>query len=95
MNNRRKFAADKEAILMALDQLSQTMEVMGQVVSRLRRSVEQAHIAEQTILSSSELSNQGYPRSHSSLSNVVPHKPRTEEKQYSNDEVATQSIVIH
>lgn len=51
MSNRGKFAADKEAILMALDQLSQTMEVMAKVVSRLKRSVEQAHLSEQTQLS--------------------------------------------
>ncbi|MGQ9425404.1 hypothetical protein ACXYTJ_07040 [Gilvimarinus sp. F26214L] len=37
-----KTEADREAVLMALDQLSQTMEVMSQVVSRLKRSVEQA-----------------------------------------------------
>lgn len=46
MTDRRKFAADKEAILTALDQLSQTMDVMGQVIARLKRSVEQAQISE-------------------------------------------------
>lgn len=37
-----KTDADKEAVLLTLDQLSQTMDVMRQVVSRLKRSVEEA-----------------------------------------------------
>jgi hypothetical protein len=36
-----KAEAEKEAVLLALDQLSQTMEVMRQVVGRLKRSIEQ------------------------------------------------------
>lgn len=31
---------DKEAVLLTLDQLSQTMDVMRQVVRRLKRSIE-------------------------------------------------------
>ncbi|MEX1033534.1 MAG: hypothetical protein WDZ30_09250 [Cellvibrionaceae bacterium] len=41
-----KTEADKEAVLLALDQLSQTMDVMRQVVARLKRSVEQAEAAQ-------------------------------------------------
>lgn len=37
-----KADTDREAVLLTLDQLSQTMEVMHQVVSRLKRSVELA-----------------------------------------------------
>lgn len=37
-----KANTDREAVLLTLDQLSQTMEVMHQVVSRLKRSVELA-----------------------------------------------------
>ncbi len=40
-------SSDKEAILIALDQLSQTMDVMSQVVARLKRTVEQAQFSEQ------------------------------------------------
>jgi hypothetical protein len=36
-----KAEAEKEAVLLALDQLSQTMDVMRQVVGRLRRNIEQ------------------------------------------------------
>ena len=46
MDNRNKMAANKEAILVALDQLSQTMDVMNQVINRLKRTVEQAHIGD-------------------------------------------------
>ena len=47
MSDKNKSDADKQAIDMALDQLNQTMEVMQQIVRRLRRSVEQAnqHVA--------------------------------------------------
>jgi hypothetical protein len=37
-----KAEAEKEAVLLALDQLSQTMDVMRQVVGRLKRSIESA-----------------------------------------------------
>ncbi|MCW8196182.1 hypothetical protein F6455_15420 [Proteobacteria bacterium 005FR1] len=36
-----KAEADKEAVLLALDQLSQTMDVMRKVVGRLKRSIEE------------------------------------------------------
>ena len=42
----RRVSADKEAILVALDQLSQTMEVMAQVINRLKRTVQQAQLHE-------------------------------------------------
>lgn len=37
-----KADTDRETVLLTLDQLSQTMDVMRQVVSRLKRSVELA-----------------------------------------------------
>lgn len=39
-----KTEADKEAVLVALDQLSQTMDVMRQVVGRLKHSIESAQL---------------------------------------------------
>ena len=47
MSNNTGNNDNKEAILIALDQLSQTMEVMSQVVARLKRTVEQAHFSQQ------------------------------------------------
>jgi regulator of replication initiation timing len=46
-----KAEADKEAVLLALDQLSQTMDVMRKVVGRLKRSIEETS-AEQLSTSS-------------------------------------------
>lgn len=43
MSDKIKSDADKQAIAMALDQLSQTMEVMQQILHRLKRSVDQAN----------------------------------------------------
>ena len=43
MSNITKTEADREAIVSALDQLIQTMDVMQQIVRRLRRSVDQAN----------------------------------------------------
>ena len=39
-NKRKDNVADREAILMALDQISQTIDVMNSVVGRLRSYVE-------------------------------------------------------
>jgi hypothetical protein len=39
-----KTETDKETVLLALDQLSQTMDVMRQVVTRLKHRVEQAGV---------------------------------------------------
>lgn len=38
----KKAETDKEAVLLALDQLSQTMDVMRKVVGRLKRSIEES-----------------------------------------------------
>lgn len=40
MSNNDKSAADNETILMALDQISQTIEVMTSVVGKLRNHME-------------------------------------------------------
>mgnify|MGYP001101755246 CR=1 FL=1 len=39
-DSQKDIAADRETILMALDQISQTIEVMNSVVDRLRSYVE-------------------------------------------------------
>ena len=41
MDNRDKNASDTETILMALDQISQTIDVMTSVVGRLRNFMQQ------------------------------------------------------
>ena len=41
MENRDKNASDTETILMALDQISQTIDVMTSVVGRLRNFMQQ------------------------------------------------------
>ena len=41
MNNSKKSPKDSETIMMALDQISQTIEVMNSVVGRLRHHVQQ------------------------------------------------------
>jgi phage gpG-like protein len=46
MNDRDDQYSDRESILMALDQLSQTIDVMTSVVGRLRSHVE-AHVEAQ------------------------------------------------
>lgn len=45
MSNNDKNAADNETILMALDQISQTIEVMTSVVSKLRNHMERKEAA--------------------------------------------------
>ena len=42
MTERRKSDVDRAAIVSALEQLSQTMDVMQQIIRRLQRSVDQA-----------------------------------------------------
>ncbi|PLW84090.1 hypothetical protein CWI75_01700 [Kineobactrum sediminis] len=41
MDNHEKDAKDTETVLMALDQISQTIDVMNSVVGRLRTHVQQ------------------------------------------------------
>ncbi len=86
MSNRRKFAADKDAILMALDQLSQTMEVMGHVVSRLKRSVEQAQMTEHA-LQHTEIDNKFVDQRQTKI--------RPEEKQFLSEDIPNQPTVLH
>lgn len=90
-NNRRKYSADKEAILVALDQLSQTMAVMSQVVARLKRSVEQANISEHHQASVAQASvdavKQYYQRRQQAFDQSA------QEKQ--TESVPASSIVIH
>lgn len=45
MSNNDKDAADTETILMALDQISQTIDVMTSVVGRLRTHMQQQETA--------------------------------------------------
>ena len=45
MDNRDKNASDTETILMALDQISQTIDVMTSVVGRLRNYMQQQEAA--------------------------------------------------
>ncbi len=45
MSDNEKSSADNETILMALDQISQTIEVMTSVVGRLRHHVERREAA--------------------------------------------------
>lgn len=45
MSNNDKNAADTETILMALDQISQTIEVMTSVVGKLRNHMERREAA--------------------------------------------------
>ena len=45
MENRDKNASDTETILMALDQISQTIDVMTSVVGRLRNYMQQQEAA--------------------------------------------------
>ena len=45
MNKSDKNPSDNETILMALDQISQTIDVMTSVVNRLRNYVQQQEVA--------------------------------------------------
>ena len=93
MSNHRKFAADKEAILVALDQLSQTMEVMGQVVTRLKRSVTQAEIATRSVAKTTtvhiETDNANQHQRYS------PRKSRQTDTQIQSEEGAKPAVVLH
>ncbi|HEY7776250.1 MAG TPA: hypothetical protein VIC02_06885 [Kineobactrum sp.] len=45
MENHEKDSSDTETVLMALDQISQTIDVMNSVVGRLRTHVQQQALA--------------------------------------------------
>ena len=45
MENDKKSSTETETILMALDQISQTIDVMTSVVNRLRNYVQQQEVA--------------------------------------------------
>ncbi len=61
MTDREKTAKDSETVMMALDQISQTIDVMTSVVGRLRHHVQQQEAAAGDLQSTAQLAEDMRP----------------------------------
>lgn len=80
VKDKSQSATDKEAILVALDQLNQTMEVMAQVVARLKRTVEQSHVIHQNRIQQNQIQSHSLQQKSLHQPKDTRHSPESSEQ---------------